>query len=59
MEPTWEMRAYLKLASTAAGLSLQKAMRPKDAMDETSMKTKKLNMSPVIIIPSIPAVRRR
>jgi hypothetical protein len=59
MDPTWEIRAYLKLASMADGLSLQKAISPKEAMDEISMKMKKLNMSPVTIIPSMPVVSRR
>ena len=50
---------YLKEASTASGLSLQKAISPKEATEAISRKTKKLKRSPVSCMPSIPVTSRK
>jgi len=50
---------YLNEASTASGRSRQKATKPQEATEAISRNTKKLKRSPVISMPSIPAVRSR
>ena len=50
---------YLKPASTDFPLFVQNAINAQDAIDVISKKTKKLNRSPVKIMPNMPAIIRR
>jgi len=50
---------YLIAASTAIPPSMRNAIRPAEAIERISRKTKKLKMSPVETIPRMPVTIRR